>query len=220
MKVAGRNGVVDVSTVLEAMHWISAYRQQYGIRVLNLSRGVASTQSLTVDPVNHAVQRLWSEGIVVVVAAGNSGSSAGTITKPGDDPVVLTVGAYNDQGDLEPNNDGIPQWSSRGPTAAGVVKPDLVARRDHVTKYCLRHRHGTGAACGRGSDTSRRAVQRSESRRTSPHGGRRTAAVGRERARRAAVMAADLSVGRTQGSRSAWPSRRLAAVLLGTPPMS
>jgi serine protease AprX len=127
VKVAGRNGVVDVSTVLEAMHWISAYREQYGIRVLNLSWGVASTQSPSVDPINHAVQRLWSEGIVVVVAAGNSGSSAGTITKPGDDPVVLTVGAYNDQGDLEPNNDGIPQWSSRGPTAAGIAKPDLVA---------------------------------------------------------------------------------------------
>ena len=127
VKVAGRNGVVDVSTVLEAMHWISAYRAQYGIRVLNLSWGVASTQSPSVDPINHAVQRLWSEGIVVVVAAGNSGSTAGTITKPGDDPVVLTVGAYNDQGDLEPNNDGIPQWSSRGPTAAGVAKPDLVA---------------------------------------------------------------------------------------------
>ena len=127
VKVAGRNGVVDVSTVLEAMHWISAYREQYGIRVLNLSWGVASTQSPTVDPVNHAVQRLWSEGVVVVVAAGNSGSNSGTITKPGDDPVVLTVGAYNDQGDLEPNNDGVPQWSSRGPTAAGVSKPDLVA---------------------------------------------------------------------------------------------
>jgi serine protease AprX len=127
VKVAGRNGVVDVSTVLEAMHWISAYRQQYGIRVLNLSWGVASTQSPSVDPVNHAVQRLWSEGIVVVVAAGNSGSSSGTITKPGDDPVVLTVGAYDDKGDLEPNNDGIPQWSSRGPTAAGIAKPDLVA---------------------------------------------------------------------------------------------
>ena len=127
VKVAGRNGVVDVSTVLEAMHWISSYRAQYGIRVLNLSWGVASTQSPSVDPINHAVQRLWSEGIVVVVAAGNSGSTAGTITKPGDDPVVLTVGAYNDQGDLEPNNDSIPQWSSRGPTAAGLTKPDLVA---------------------------------------------------------------------------------------------
>jgi serine protease AprX len=127
VKVAGRNGVVDVSTVLQAMHWISAYRAQYGIRVLNLSWGVASTQDPAVDPINHAVQRLWAEGIVVVVAAGNSGAAAGTITKPGDDPVVLTVGAFNDKGDIDPANDDVPGWSSRGPTAAGVVKPDLVA---------------------------------------------------------------------------------------------
>lgn len=127
VKVAGRNGVVDVSTVLQAMHWISAYREQYGIRVLNLSWGVASTQSPTVDPINHAVQRLWSQGIVVVVAAGNSGSGSGTITKPGDDPVVLTVGAYNENGDTDPANDDVPAWSSRGPTAAGIAKPDLVA---------------------------------------------------------------------------------------------
>ena len=127
VKVAGRNGVVDVSTVLQAMHWISAYREQYGIRVLNLSWGVASTQSPSIDPINHAVQRLWSQGIVVVVAAGNSGSSSGTITKPGDDPVVLTVGALNDRGDTDPSNDAVPGWSSRGPTAAGISKPDLVA---------------------------------------------------------------------------------------------
>ncbi len=127
VKVAGRNGVVDVSTILQAMHWISAYRSQYGIRVMNLSWGVASTQSPTVDPINHAVQRLWAQGIVVVVAAGNSGSASGTITKPGDDPVVLTVGALNDQGDTDLANDDVPGWSSRGPTAAGLAKPDLVA---------------------------------------------------------------------------------------------
>ena len=127
VKVAGRNGVVDVSTVLQAMHWISAYKEQYGIRVLNLSWGVASTQSPTVDPINHAVQRLWAQGIVVVVAAGNSGSASGTITKPGDDPLVITVGALNDKGDTDATNDDVPGWSSRGPTAAGLAKPDLVA---------------------------------------------------------------------------------------------
>lgn len=127
VKVAGRNGVVDVSTVLQAMHWVSAYREQYGIRVLNLSWGVPSTQSPAVDPVDYAVERLWAQGIVVVVAAGNSGPNNGTVTKPGDDPVVLTVGAYNEGGDTDPSNDGVPGWSSRGPTAQGLAKPDLVA---------------------------------------------------------------------------------------------
>jgi serine protease AprX len=76
---------------------------------------------------NYAVERLWGDGIVVVVAAGNDGPEYGTITKPGDDPVVITVGALNAKGDTNPNNDAIPDWSSRGPTAAGVAKPDLVA---------------------------------------------------------------------------------------------
>ena len=76
---------------------------------------------------NHAVERLWDQGIVVVVAAGNSGPSDGTVTKPGDDPVVLTVGAYGDNGTTDPSDDVLPKWSSRGPTAQGLAKPDLVA---------------------------------------------------------------------------------------------
>ena len=126
VKTAGRNGVVDVSTILQGLHWVSAYREQFNIRVLNLSWGVASTQHPSVDPLNYAVQRLWGEGIVVVVAAGNSGPNSGTITKPGDDPVILTVGAYDDKQDADLSNDGIASWSSRGPTAQGLVKPDLV----------------------------------------------------------------------------------------------
>jgi serine protease AprX len=49
VKVAGRNGAVDVSTMLQAMHWVSAYADQYGIRVLNLSWGTDSTQSPAVS---------------------------------------------------------------------------------------------------------------------------------------------------------------------------
>jgi serine protease AprX len=127
VKVAGRNGVTDVSTVLQAMHWVSAYKDQFNIKVLNLSWGVTSTQDPAVDPLNYAVERLWQQGITVVVAAGNSGPTSGTITKPADDPVVLTVGAYNDGQNLDPTDDNVPGWSSRGPTAQGISKPDIVA---------------------------------------------------------------------------------------------
>jgi serine protease AprX len=127
VKVAGRNGAADVSTMLQAMHWVAAYKDQFNIRVLNLSWGTKSTQDPSVDPLNYAVQRLWDLGIVVVTAAGNSGPQAGTITKPGDDPVVLSVGAFDDKQNLDPGDDSIPAWSSRGPTAAGLTKPDLVA---------------------------------------------------------------------------------------------
>ncbi|MCA1722480.1 MAG: S8 family serine peptidase, partial [Actinobacteria bacterium] len=126
VKVAGRNGVADVSTILQAMHWVSAYKDQFNIRVMNLSWGTPSTQDPSVDPLNYAVERLWKQGIVVVVAAGNSGPNATTITKPGDDPVVITAGAFDDKQDLDASNDSIPAWASRGPTAQGVTKPDLV----------------------------------------------------------------------------------------------
>ncbi len=127
VKVAGHNGAADVSTMLEAMHWVSAYKDQFNIRVLNLSWGTTSTADPATDPINYAVERLWQQGIVVVVAAGNSGPTAGSITKPGDDPMVLTAGAYNDFGNVNPADDGIPGWSSRGPTAQGLTKPDVVA---------------------------------------------------------------------------------------------
>src|SRR5207249_6494784 len=39
VKTAGRSGAVDVSTVLQAMHWVSAYKDQFNIRVVNLSWG-------------------------------------------------------------------------------------------------------------------------------------------------------------------------------------
>jgi serine protease AprX len=133
VKVAGRNGATDVSTMLQAMHWVAAYKDQYNIRVLNISWGTNSTDDPAVDPLNYAVERLWRQGIVVVVSAGNAGSAQGTITKPGDDPVVLTVGAFDDKADLNPNNDAIPAWSSRGPTAQGVNKPDVVAPGRSVT---------------------------------------------------------------------------------------
>jgi serine protease AprX len=127
VKVAGRNGAVDVSTMLQGMHWVAAYRDQFNIQVLNVSWGVPSTQDPAIDPLNYAVERLWSLGIVVVVAAGNSGPSPMTIAKPADDPVVLTVGAYNDKGNGSTSDDAVAQFSSRGPTASGVIKPDIVA---------------------------------------------------------------------------------------------
>ena len=126
VKVAGRNGAVDVSTVLQGMHWVSAYKEQFNIRVLNLSWGTSSTQDPAVDPLNYAVQRLWGDGIVVVVAAGNSGPGSTTITKPGDDPVVLTVGAYDDKATVSTSDDALTAWTSRGPTVQGVTKPDVV----------------------------------------------------------------------------------------------
>lgn len=133
IKVAGRDGSSDVSTVLSALQWVVSFKDRYGIRVLNLSLGTDSTQSYRSDPLNYAVERAWSAGIAVVVAASNRGPAPRTISKPGDDPWVITVGAVDDRGTADLGDDHRPDFSSRGPTAAdGLAKPDVAAPGAHV----------------------------------------------------------------------------------------
>jgi serine protease AprX len=70
--------------------------------------------------------------MTVVVAASNNGPAAGTITKPADDPWVVTVGATDDRGTAGLGDDWLPDFSGRGPTAHGLAKPDLAAPGAHV----------------------------------------------------------------------------------------
>jgi serine protease AprX len=127
IKIAGRDGSADVSKVLAAIQWAVSFKDTYGIRVLNLSLGTDSTAHYRVDPLNHAVQRAWRAGLVVVVSASNRGPAAGTISKPADDPLVLTVAAVDDRETPATSDDRLPRFSGRGPTAHGLAKPDVVA---------------------------------------------------------------------------------------------
>jgi serine protease AprX len=128
IKIAGADGASDVSHVLAAMQWAVSFRGDYGIRVLNLSLGTDSTQSYYLSPLNAAVERAWDNGIVVTVSSSNNGPGAGTVTKPGDDPLVITVGASDDKGTPGQGDDVMAGFSGQGPTAAdGLTKPDLVA---------------------------------------------------------------------------------------------
>jgi serine protease AprX len=128
VKVADWNGAVDVSTVIAALQWVVTHRHRYAIRVVNLSYGTDSTQPAAIDPLDLAVERAWDAGLLVVVAAGNNGANGdGSIEKPGDDPLVLTVGAADTMGTADPADDEVAPFSARGPTPDDVAKPDLVA---------------------------------------------------------------------------------------------
>ena len=133
VKIAGRDGSADVSNVLAAIQWVVSFKDVYAIRVLNLSLGTDSTQTFRTDPLNYAVERAWDSGVAVVVAAANRGPAAGTISKPGDDPWVITVGAIDDRGTPGLGDDHVPDFSAHGPTAAdGLAKPDVVAPGAHI----------------------------------------------------------------------------------------
>ena len=128
VKIAGADGSTDLVRLLAALEWVVTFKDAYGIRVLNLSLGTDSTQSYLTDPLDFAIERTWNAGIVVVVAAGNRGTAPGTISKPGDDPLVITAGAIDDRTTPGISDDTLASFSGVGPTAAdGLTKPDVVA---------------------------------------------------------------------------------------------
>jgi len=135
LRVLDKNGEGTDSEVIAAIQQAIALKSKYNIRVINLSLGRPVWESYKVDPLCQAVEQAWKAGIVVVVAAGNYGrdnnagtNGYGTITAPGNDPYVITVGAMNTHGSSNRTIHAIASYSSKGPTLFdGVVKPDVVA---------------------------------------------------------------------------------------------
>jgi len=88
VKVASADGAADVSQVIAGIAWVVTPRNDPGlhIRVLNLPFGTDSVQDVQLDPLSHAVEAAWRNGIVVVVAVGNNGASASRLSMPAVNP--------------------------------------------------------------------------------------------------------------------------------------
>jgi len=135
LRALDMNGAGSDSTVIAAIQAAISLKSTYNIKVINLSLGRGIGVSYTQDPLCQAVESAWKAGIVVVVAAGNYGrlsingsNGYGTVTAPGNDPYVLTVGATKSNGSASTSAETLASYSSKGPTTYDhVVKPDLVA---------------------------------------------------------------------------------------------
>ena len=127
IKVAGADGTTHLGTLISGLQWAVDHQSLYGIKILNLSLGFKSGLSTVINPLDQAVEAVWHAGIAVVVAAGNTGPFNGSILSPGDDPLVITVGALDDMATASVTDDEMNDFSAVGPTSAdGWVKPDLV----------------------------------------------------------------------------------------------
>jgi serine protease AprX len=126
--------------VIAAIQRAIQLKDQYNIRVINLSVGRPIYESYTLDPLDQAVEAAYQAGITVVAAAGNNGRDQsvtsdghGTITAPGNDPYVITVGATKPEGTPVMFDDLMASYSSRGPSVLDhIVKPDLVAPGNQI----------------------------------------------------------------------------------------
>jgi len=149
LRVLDEDGNGVASSMIDAIdhiQQINKYGRFLQIHGVNMSVGYdfdpewfACGQS----PLCIEVDRLVHSGVVVVVAAGNSGYgilntmfrgelTAGlslTINDPGNADLAITVGSTHRD---SPHTYGVSYFSSKGPTGDGRLKPDIVAPGEKI----------------------------------------------------------------------------------------
>ncbi|MGQ0593069.1 MAG: S8 family peptidase [Gammaproteobacteria bacterium] len=150
LKVLDKDGKGSASNLIAAIQWIqeiNGHGRRVRVHGVNMSVGYeydpewfACGQS----PLCVEVDRLVKSGVVVVVAAGNTGYgyvqaqgrkvavTAGldlTINDPGNAELAITVGSTHRE---KPHVYGVSYFSSKGPTGDGRVKPDLLAPGEKI----------------------------------------------------------------------------------------
>jgi len=114
VKVLNSGGSGSWSTVVAGVEWAV----KNGAQVINMSLGGVGTPD---DPVSQSVDNAVQAGVLVVVAAGNSGPSFYTLGSPGMARLALTVGAVD-------TSDQLARFSSRGPAPDTFqIKPEILA---------------------------------------------------------------------------------------------
>lgn len=124
VKVLDFQGNGRSEDVIRGIHWVVQNREKYRIRVMNISVGALTREE---KGLSAAVEYAWNSGLVVVAAAGNRGPGEGSVTSPGCNPKVITVGASDDSGQEHLGKGVRRGYSGRGPTRQCIVKPEILA---------------------------------------------------------------------------------------------
>ena len=124
VKVLDDDGDGSTSDVVAGIEWVGRRTGTSTASRRSTSRSASEGCGDGFGADSQAVNQAHDAGLVVVVAAGNEGPGTCTIGSPGDAKDALTVGAMADLG-----AHGFKQadFSSRGPTADGRIKPDVSA---------------------------------------------------------------------------------------------
>ena len=150
LKALNDDGAGRASNVMHALQYVreelNGDPKLLRVHGVNLSIGYefdAEMFACGQSPLCVEVDRLVKSGVVVVVAAGNTGYGkvgalqrqtkvglSNTINDPGNSDLAITVGATHRD---SPHIYGVSYFSSKGPTGDGRLKPDLVAPGERVT---------------------------------------------------------------------------------------
>jgi len=148
-KVPDNNGSGEDSWIIKALDHIFETNERAGhpvIHGVNLSLGGEfdiESFNCGYTPLCVELRRLWRQGVVVVIAAGNEGFAS--LSTSDGDAIQANMGmSLGDPGNLEdaivvgsvhkerPHTYGTSFFSSRGPTADGRMKPDCVAPGERI----------------------------------------------------------------------------------------
>jgi serine protease AprX len=130
LKISDENGMANESDAVAAMQWVYDNKDQYNIRVVNLSIQSATEMSYHQSPMDAAAEILWFNGVVVVAASGNwdpLGEYNPARAAPANDPFIITVGASNEKGSTRIKDDSWANFTAWGITQDGFYKPDILA---------------------------------------------------------------------------------------------
>ena len=119
-------GRITEENIARGIQWIIENRERYNIRVLNISLGGDEDVACSKSIIDQAAEEAIKQGIVVIAAAGNSGTEGRHSIPPANSPSVITVGGYSDNNQLSGNALDL-YHSNFGVTADGTVKPEIIA---------------------------------------------------------------------------------------------
>lgn len=149
-KVLKDNGEGEDAWIIKALDHIAARNEQItdglAIHGVNLSLGGPFDNTVYgcgFSPLCAELRRLWRSGVLVVVSSGNEGTMQ--VSTPDGEVEINSPMSIGDPANLEeciavgsvhadkPHLFGISSFSSRGPTADGRRKPDVVAPGERIS---------------------------------------------------------------------------------------
>ncbi|HWS99232.1 MAG TPA: S8 family serine peptidase [Pyrinomonadaceae bacterium] len=122
-----RSGRILEGDIERGLLWVMEHREEYNIRVVNISAGGDDEQPYLHNSLAQTVERAVKEGLVVVCAVGNAGHHPGhPVLPPASAPSCIAVGGLDDQNSTDRARRGMYR-SSYGPTIDGLQKPEVIA---------------------------------------------------------------------------------------------
>lgn len=135
----GKSGRIPEDNIQRGLEWILEHREEFGIRIINISAGGDFPQSFLHNKLCQTIEDAIKQGVIVVCAVGNSGLAPGhPVLPPACSPSAISVGGLDDQNSLDRARRGMYR-SSYGPTIDGLQKPEVIAPSIWVAAPILPH---------------------------------------------------------------------------------